>query len=64
MKEAILSFLRANAPASFTNKEISQKLYFPEPSVRRATLQLEKAAKINLSADSSVSQNLRWTVLA
>jgi len=47
VREEVHQFLKDNAGAGYTNDQIAGMLSLPEPSVRRATLQLEKANRIH-----------------
>lgn len=47
LKQEIAEFLTNNRGERFTNAQIANRLFVPQPSVRRATLQLVNAGKIS-----------------
>jgi hypothetical protein len=53
VRESVHQFLKDNAGAGYTNDQIAAALVIPEPSVRRATLELEKANRINFERVST-----------
>lgn len=59
IKQNVLDYLKANYPTTASNGTIAQALAIPEPSVRRATLQLEKTTRIHFS-ETGPRGSLLW----
>jgi len=61
VREEVHQFLKDNAGTGYTNDQIASELALPEPSVRRATLQLDKACKVVFMGVTS-RRRLLWMV--
>jgi DNA-binding GntR family transcriptional regulator len=62
VKQLVLDYLRAMPGTPVTNNELAFQLAVPEPSVRRATNQLERESMIHYHSTTSFGRNL-WVVL-
>jgi DNA-binding IclR family transcriptional regulator len=60
LKNAIVDLMTAEYPNTLTNKVIANRLSAPEPSVRRATLQLERAGKLYPLTGGYSNVPLEW----
>ena len=59
IRQQVLDHLKASYPNTVSNYEIAIVLGIPEPSVRRATLELEKSMRIHYSETGSFGR-LLW----
>lgn len=58
VKQTVLGYLKGEYPIAYTNNEIAYNLGIPEPSVRRATLTLERALSIHFNGQTTFGRNL------
>lgn len=55
VKQQIVDFLETNRPEQYTNSQLSRELAIPEPSVRRATKELDRSMRIQYAGTASYS---------
>jgi hypothetical protein len=63
IKQLVSAALEANYPGKLSNRELANIVQRPEPSVRRATLELEKEGRI-VHNYLDASTTLFWQALA
>ena len=63
VRETVVDFLKSQFPGTYTNSQLANALAIPEPSVRRATSQLERLGRIYFEGTGS-GQRLMWRAIS
>lgn len=64
IRQRVLAHIQALPGQSYTNRQLAEQLGIPEPSVRRATLQLEDSKRIKVVPQNGpMNDPLRWVAI-